>query len=164
MFDKFGEFDSYEELNRAAAAQLYEGDHEALFLLAKENGIDEFEVQDYIDGCMNQLTSPLMAAYGKLDVEAAELLPYEIMADWMTYIRLQCSEDEAMALAVRRKGKSLKGCIAQLMTWSLENAKPVDKDILKACNITYKVTLGIPGMGTAKRIIRAYYLGEEVGC
>lgn len=26
MFDKFGEFDSYEEINRAAKAQLEEGD------------------------------------------------------------------------------------------------------------------------------------------
>ena len=164
MFDKFGEFDSYEELNRAAAAQLYEGDHDALFILAKENGIDEFEVQDYIDGCMDQLVSPLMAAYGKLDVEAAELKPDEIMADWLTYIRLQCSEKPEMALAVRRKGKSLKGCIAQLLAWSLKNAKPVDGDILKACKITYRVTLGIPGMGTAKKLIRAYYLGEEAGC
>lgn len=30
MFDKFGEFDSYEEINRAAKAQLEEGDLEAI--------------------------------------------------------------------------------------------------------------------------------------
>ena len=35
MFDKFGIFDSAEELNRAAAAQLSEGDTEALFALAQ---------------------------------------------------------------------------------------------------------------------------------
>ena len=40
MFDKFGEFDSCEELNRAAAAQFKEGDDEALIALAEENGID----------------------------------------------------------------------------------------------------------------------------
>ena len=41
MFDKFGEFDSVEELNRAAAAQKAEGDEQALVLLAQENGIDK---------------------------------------------------------------------------------------------------------------------------
>ena len=43
MFDKFGEFDSAEELNRAAAAQKKEGDYEAIYALAKEDGIDREE-------------------------------------------------------------------------------------------------------------------------
>ena len=34
------------------------------------------------------------------------------------------------------------------------------KDILKAVGITYKVTLGIPGMGRARQIITDYYLGR----
>ena len=40
MFDKFGEFDSYEEINRAAKAQLEEGDLEAIRTIAEENGLD----------------------------------------------------------------------------------------------------------------------------
>ena len=32
--------------------------------------------------------------------------------------------------------------------------------ILKAVGITYKVTLGIPGMGRARQIITDYYLGR----
>lgn len=159
MFEKFGEFNSYEEINRAAAAQLAEGDEEAIYMIAAENGIDKEDAEDYIDGAIEELTTPLTAAYGKLQVEAAQLQPYEIMADWLEYIKLRCMEDPKMALAVRWKGKSLKGCIAALLTWSLKNAKPVDPDILKACGITYKVTLGIPGMGRAKQIITEYYLG-----
>ena len=62
MFDKFGEFDSCEELNRAAAAQLKEGDDQALVALALENGIDEEDVKDYIDGEVQELATPLMAA------------------------------------------------------------------------------------------------------
>ena len=34
MFEKFGEFDSYEEINRAAKAQLEEGDLEAIKTIA----------------------------------------------------------------------------------------------------------------------------------
>ena len=35
MFDKFGEFDSAEEINRAAAAQKAEGDDEAVMELTR---------------------------------------------------------------------------------------------------------------------------------
>ncbi|MBE5873756.1 MAG: hypothetical protein E7287_05025, partial [Lachnospiraceae bacterium] len=61
---------------------------------------------------------------------------------------------------VRKKGKSLKGCIAQLLEWSFKNSYPVDKEITQKVGIKYEVKLGIPGMGTAKRIIREYYLGK----
>ena len=160
MFEKFGEFDSAEELNRAAAAQRSEGDIEALAALAEENGIDREDVQDYIDGFMNELVNPWMAAEGKLKVEKEDLQnKVEIIGDWMTYLLLECQENDEMCRAVRRKGKSLRNCIAGILEWSLKNAEPVDQEILKACKITYKVTLGIPGAATAKRLIREYYLG-----
>ena len=161
MFDLFGEFDSADEMNRAAAAQRKEGDNDAILAIAKENGIDKEDAMDFIDGCVAAFVTPLMAAYGKLDIEAKELQPYEIMEDWLQYIKLKCAEEPEMAVAVRRKGKSLKGCIAALLEWSMKNQKPVDKDILKAVKINYKVTLGIPGMGRAKRIITDYYMGKE---
>ena len=73
MWDKFGEFDSAEELNRAAAAQKAEGDREVLIMLAEENGIDRDDAEDYLDGAVDELATPLMAAVGKLQVEAAAL-------------------------------------------------------------------------------------------
>ena len=161
MFDKFGEFDSADEMNRAAAAQRKEGDNEAILAIAEENGIDREDAIDFIDGCVAAFVTPLMAAYGKLDIEAKELKPYEIMEDWLQYIKLRCAEDPEMAVAVRRKGKSLKGCIAALLEWSMKNQRPVDSEILKLVRINYKVTLGIPGMGRAKKIITEYYLGKE---
>lgn len=161
MFDKFGEFDSADEMNRAAAAQRKEGDNEAILAIAEENGIDREDAIDFIDGCVAAFVTPLMAAYGKLDIEAKELQPYEIMEDWLQYIKLRCAEEPEMAVAVRRKGKSLKGCIAALLEWSMKNQRPVDSEILKAVGINYKVTLGIPGMGRAKKIITEYYLGKE---
>ena len=161
MYEKFGEFDSAAEINRAAAAQRAEGDDEAILAIAEENGIDKEDALDYINGDVGELASPLMAAYGKLEVERKVLEPYEIMEDWLQYIRIRCAEDTRMALAVRRKGKSLKGCIAAILEWSMKHQRPVDKEILKAVGITYRVTLGIPGMGRVKQIITEYYLGEE---
>jgi len=160
MFDTFGEFDSVEELNRTAEGLLKEGDTESLMILAEENGIDKGDAQDYIDGVVPELANALMAAWGKLDVECKELKPYEIMEDWVDYIKKRCSEDPEVAKAVRSKKKNLKGCIAELLKWSFKNAKPVDKDIMKAAGVNARCKLGIPGMGTARKIISKYYLGE----
>lgn len=79
----------------------------------------------------------------------------------MEYLRGQCLESEDVACAVRRKGKSLKGCIAALLKWSFGNQQQIDKDIIKAAGVNAgRVTLGIPGMARAKQIITEYYLGE----
>lgn len=163
MFEKFGEFGSYEEINRAAAAQLAEGDTEAIYAIAEENGLDEEDVEDFIAGDIPELATALTAAQGKLQIEAEELQPKEIMADWLDYIQIQCFEDQEMRLAVRRKGKSLKECIGKLVKWSLDHAENVDKDIIKAAGLPSWAQngckLGIPGMGTAKQLIKEYYLG-----
>lgn len=159
MFEKYGNFNSVEEINEKAAELMCLKDYDGIRALAKENGIDKEDADDYIDGNINILVTPLLGAYGKIEIETEELKPYEIMQDWISYIKSTCEENQDMAIAVRRSDKSLKGCIACLLTWSLKNAKPVDKDILNACNIKYNVTLGIPGIGTAKRLIKEYYLG-----
>lgn len=161
MFDKFGEFDSSEELNMAAEGLLNEGDIESLNIMAAENGIDKADVEDYVEGFVLSLTTPLTAAYGKLDIESKELKIAEIMEDWMQYIKVMCCEVEGMAEAVRKKGKSLKACIAELLKWSFNNQYDIPKDIIKSAEIrASRVTLGIPGTGTAKKLIKEYYLGK----
>lgn len=161
MFDRFGNFNSSEEINMTAEGLLAEGDIESLLVLAQENGIDTEDAQDYADGLVDELCNPLMAAFGKLQIEAEELKPYEIMNDWIEYIKSRCNERDEIARAVRQKNKSLKDCIGALLKWSFANAKSVDKDILKAAGITNaSVKLGIPSIGRAKQIITEYYLGK----
>ena len=163
MFDKFGEFNSFEELNKAAEGLLEEGDITSLKIMAAENGIDIADVEDYEDGLIDSLTTPLTAAYGKLDIEAKELEIAEIMKDWLQYIKTMCCEVEQMTVAVRKKGKTLKGCIASLLKWSFGHQYTIPSDIVKESGISAgRVTLGIPGIGTAKKLIREYYLGGEV--
>ncbi|MDE7325506.1 MAG: hypothetical protein K2N63_04360 [Lachnospiraceae bacterium] len=159
MFDKFGEFDSYKEINTLADNLFNEGDLESIKVMAKENGIAEDDVQAYLEGTTPALCDPLMAAIGKLEIECADLEPKEIMEDWVEYIKSQCMESDLMAAQVRRKGKTLKGCIANLLEWSFANQQNVDKEIIKQAGVSVgRVTLGIPGMGRAKRIIREYYM------
>jgi hypothetical protein len=161
MYDLFGEFDSAAEINETAVNLRKEGDIDSIRKLAAENGIDEAAAGLFISGDLLYLCDDMSAAIGKIETEAAELKPVEIMNDWMEYIKARCFEDASMAAAVRKKGKSLKGCIAALLTWSFKNQHEVDKDIIKAAGVTAgRCTLGIPGMGTAKRIITDYYLGK----
>ncbi len=161
MFEKFGEMNSCEDLNELAENLFNEGDIDSLREMAKENGIPDEVVNFYVDGRCPVLTDSVTAAYGKIEIEEAELRPKEIMQDWVNYLKSQCMDNEELARKVREKGKSLKGCIGALLSWSFKNQQSVDKDIIKAAGVTAgRVTLGIPGMGQAKRIIREYYLGK----
>lgn len=162
MFEKFGEMDSYKEINELAENLFNEGDMDSLKAMAVENGIPEEYVDLYREGEIPCLCDPSIAAIGKLDIECKELKPKEIMEDWVEYIKGQCLENEKTALQVRKKGKTLKGCIAELLKWSFKNQIPINKEIIKAAGVSAgKVTLGIPGMAQAKKIIKEYYGGRK---
>ena len=159
MFDKFGEMSSYTELNELANNLVNEGDMESLWEMAAENGIPEELVGLYLNGDIPELCDALTAAIGKLDVECEKLKPKEIMEDWVEYIRTQCLENDLLARQVRKKGKCLEGCIAELLKWSFGHQTPVDAKIMKAAGVTAgRCTLGIPGMATAKKLILQYYM------
>lgn len=162
LYSKFGEFGSADEINELAKNLLTEGDKASIKALAKENGIPKEYEEMFISGEIPVLCDAMTAAVGKIDVEAQELKPQDIMVDWVEYIKALCMEDEAMALKVRKKRKSLKGCIGALLEWSFAHQNPVDKDILKAAKVKAgKVTLGIPGQATARKLIREYYGGAK---
>ena len=161
MFERFGEFDSAAEINETAVNLRKEGDMESLKVLAKENGIDEDILQVFIEGDLLYLCDEMTAALGKLDIEVRNVKCEEIMEDWVECIKSQCFEKQEVARAVRKKGKSLAGCIAALLHWSFKHQNPVDKEIMKAAGVTAgRCTLGIPGTATAKKIITEYYLGK----
>ena len=162
MFDRFGELNSAEDINELAENLFNEGDLESIKIMAEENGISQEYVEMYLQADIPMLCDALTAAMGKLDVECEELKPQGIMEDWVEYLRAQCMEDEVVAVAVRKKGKSLKGCIGALLKWSFAHQKPIDQELLKAAGVTAgRVTEGTPGMRTAKKLIREYYLGGK---
>lgn len=162
MFERFGEMNSFQEINELAENLFNEGDIGSLKAMAAENGIPAGFVEMFCSGDLPALCDATTAALGKIEVEAAEVKPKEIMEDWTEYLKSQCMENELLAFNVRKKGKSLKGCIAALLIWSFKNQQTVDKDIIKAAGVSAgKVTLGIPGMARAKQIIRDYYMDME---
>lgn len=167
MFEKFGEFDSVEELNRAAAAQKEEGDEEALIALAVENGLDKGDAEDYMDGCMEELATPIMAAAGKLKLEQEDLKLGGVLNDWVEELLGLCAGDEQLCHAVRKKGKDLAGYIALTAESGYKNRTVVDKRIvartttIKGILGSHEFAIGIPDKATRKKLIRQYYLEME---
>lgn len=179
MYEVYGEFDSFEEINEKADELLNSyGEHDVKEMAA-ENGIPEEIAEAYLNGDVPFLCDAATAAVGKIEMERQETVLEGILEDWISYIEASCQEDEELAIAVRRKGKSLNGCIAELLLVSLLNQKQVDKAILdivrdrvKEDGIDLKkqagldpawlqyTKLGFPGMGEAKKTIRRYYLGR----
>lgn len=115
MFEKFGEFDSFEEINQAAEGQFNQGDFDALQELAKENGIPEDFTELYIAGDIPALCDATMAAAGKIEIELAEIRKKkkvdpdmaQAVADYM----LSRADSEEIARQIRCKGKSIEGCL-----------------------------------------------------
>lgn len=164
MYKKFGEFDSFEELNRAAAAQKAEGDEEALFALAQENGLDKEDVEDYLDGIVEELATVSMAAIGKLKLEKEDLKLGGVLSDWVDELMEMCMESQELAAAVRKKGKDLAGYIAATADSGWKNRVIVDKRIVnktkevKKIIGTHEFAIGLPDRKTRRELARAYYL------
>ena len=179
MFEKYGNFDSAKEINEKAEELFNDGQVDEIYILAAENGIEKEMADAYIEGDLPELCDITDAALGKIDVEAANLGAEEIMNDWADYVRALAGRDLVFAAAVRRKEKTLKGCIAVLLTWGIQHQEPVDKEIIeeakkqvdvkdikvKGFQLSFldRTTLGIPGMGRAMKMIREYYIGKEGG-
>lgn len=165
MFEKFGEFDSAEELNRAAAAQKAEGDLEALIALAVENGIDKEDAEDYMDDVVEDLVTPKTAAMGKLDLEKKDLKLSGVLLDWVQELVAMVMESDEFAGAVRKKGKSLAGYIALTAEKGYENRCVVDKRIVEKMDQVKKIvgshefSIGIPDKKTRKELATKYYMG-----
>ena len=112
MFDRFGEFDSVEELNRTAEGLKNEGDTENIYVLAAENGIDRDDASEYIDGYAPELASLYMAAVGRINVQEAENAKENIMRRMVlktiTMTLKGMIQEDAIAEAVMKKGKCVK--------------------------------------------------------
>ena len=179
LYEKYGEFDSSAEINRKAEELFNSGDLDGLRNLACENGIPDDFTEMYVEGEIEQLCDDQVAAVGKIDMEIDELQPIEILVDWADYIKAQCMEDDLFCRQVRRKGKNLESCIAQIAIWSMINAKRLPERITKAMEkaakehteemkkagieirwIPYTRT-GAPGSARTRQIIREYYMGGK---
>lgn len=168
MFDKFGEMD-YDGLVRLAKNEKEEGDREALLALAKENGLDEEDAEDYMDGLVETLCTPFMAAAAKLRMEADAIRLPPLLRDWTDTVIEMCMESEGdeLCLAVRRPEKNLTQCMAVLIRFAFESKAQIPDAIVNITNVTVNgrlekmrkpLYLGIPSRADVKRLAAEYYL------
>ena len=167
MFEKFGEFDSAEELNRAALAQRNEGDTEAVRTLAEENGLDPEDAEEFLAGDVDFLALPFNAAVGKLTVERKELRLEGVLEDWTNDLIDMCSENKELSLAVRIKGKELAEYIARIIDEGYEHQIKVDDRIVAKTQQVKKImgghvlTIGAEDARTRRRLAVEYYCEKE---
>ena len=112
MFDKYGEFDSVEELNIAAKGFKDEGDLDSLREMALENGIVVEDIEDYIAGYTEELATISMAAYARIEIMEieekkkkgeSERRAISVIAKMLKGM----ATNEEMQVAIMRKGKRL---------------------------------------------------------
>lgn len=167
MFEQFGEFDSALAINNKADELKAAGDTDGLKILAKENGIDNDDYNDYINGELDELTTPLLAALGKIKVESNDLKIGGTLADWVKELEEAVSVDPEMTKAVRKRHKSLAGYIAATVDYGYSHRTKVDKRIVDKCPEIKKVIgnhpleIGIPDKLQRKKLMKEYYLGGK---
>ena len=164
MFDKFGEFDSALEINNKANELKAAGDKDGIKKLGKENGLDVEDVNDFIRGDIDELTTPMLAALGKINIEVREYKIDGILREWISELE-EAATDPEIADAIRRKGKSISDFIARTADYGFRHKATVDKRIVAKCPEIKKVignhefSIGIPDKRERKKIMREYYLG-----
>ena len=147
LFKVFGEFDSMEQIN--SKAQELKEQPEQLKELAKENGIEQDLADMYLQGFLPELIpSPDVAAIGKLDVEVAALSDknMEVGSGIADYMKQKAAEDENVARAIRKKGKSLE---------------KICKDIWDEASKRRKGNCAYIPPFEVFQLARAYYLKED---
>ena len=137
MWDKYGEFDSFEEINDKAKELLAAGQVEEVRVLARENGIATEIADYYITGAINFLCDSMTSAIGKMNKEiegyqkryvsnakeVKEALEMHMSQDIIKYsihkygvdIDINITGDD-LAKAIRKKGKSLNDICKAVLT------------------------------------------------
>ena len=151
------DFDSYEEINNAAADALAKEDKDRIMEIAEDNGIDPEDAEDFWLGAIEELTTPLLAAIGKIEIESKEIEIFGIFADWKGVILDLAQKDELFALNVRKKGKTLVDCFAAVLKQESKNRKTIDKKICKAAGLPEGIPMSTLTKTEQIKIIKEYY-------
>lgn len=117
MYEKFGELDSFKEINSLARKLKKEKKIEELYKLAYENGIPKIDVILYWGDATKELTDVNFAAADKIEMEKNNYLQedhvFEIVnvEEIANYLKIKCYKDADFARNVRKRGKNFADCI-----------------------------------------------------
>ena len=156
---KDNEINSVEDLNCIAAELKNAGDKNSLLKLAEQYGMDKEDVEDYLDGVVEEFATPLMAAVGKLKHEAAVLGLQGVVKDWEESIEQMCTDDEELCAGVMKSDCKLVECMGKVLRYAFDNKVRVSDEVVKATKkLNPPVYLGFPGKAELKKLVIEYYM------
>ena len=162
MFDRFGTM-TFDDLNRTAEGLKMEGDIESLLLLAEENGLEREDAEDYADGVVDTLATPLEAAIGKIKVESGKLNvgASTTLSGMVDLIRQTIIKDEKLQISAHDPEKELTKCLGKLVSEASRTRYKLPEVIAAAAGRP-TVYMGDISREKAREIIRTYYGGDNV--
>ncbi len=144
-FDKFGEFNTYDDFINEARNLFDKGDTQGVRDLAKENGLDPDDAEAYITGEETVLTDPVSYAIARIDVETKTTTIDKYAAQYMATIAKQVLAKGDHPLKAQYEGKHFKN----IMDTMSEKAKKNKANY--ACGSDRDM----------EKIMEAYYLDSE---
>ena len=145
-----------QEFNNKAKELKEAGDTQGLQELAKQYGIEEEDVTDFLDG-QGQLTNPLTLALATIERERKTLNTKGVIDDWTGVLSSMAADSEELADSITFSGKSIKNLLGKILKQAFETKIKVHDDIAKAAGIRTPLYMGIPGIGDIKKIIGEFY-------
>lgn len=138
MFKRFGEMESYTEMDILAKNLLKEGDREGLEAMCKENGLDIRDIDDAVEDGVELYITPTMAAMGRIKVqEENSKIPEQPRKIIYDMARMIASSQEKAAMFMR-KGKRIDNVWKKLEDIARKNRKGnagfacgTDRDLVK---------------------------------
>ena len=118
-------------------------------------------MEDYLEGYADELATPLMAALGKLDMEAAELQLKSQLADWKDQIAAMCGESEELCRAVFRPDREIAQVLAAGIKHASQNRVYVPDRVVEIAGLPHRIPIGMTGRDELRRIVERYYLGKD---
>lgn len=143
MFDKFGEFDTYEAFKNKAQKLLDQADTNAIRQLAEENGVDPEDAEDFITGATREITDSGSYAMARINLEQAESKVEKQAAGYIATIAKLAlmSKGDQVHYRGRRFEKIMKALQDKALAKKQNYACGSDRDM--------------------EKIIEAYYLQSE---
>ena len=155
-------FDSAEELNRKAKELYDEGNIDGIRQLAKENGLDPEDVEDYLKYPEWDLATPTTFAIGKIEKECEGLEVFGAFETWKGYLLEAIINDPEFLAAVGKRDKTLIDAFAAVLKEEAKSRKAIDKRICKAAGIPENVQMSTRTKKDKIKILREYYMeGKE---
>lgn len=120
MYEKFGEFNSYDEINTIAENLKREKNSKDLYELAAENGIPEIDVILYWGNITDTFIDMHFAGINKIEMEKNDYLQEKHsinninVEEIANYLKIKCYKDADFARNVRKRGKNFADCIGSL--------------------------------------------------